>query len=90
MHVPVGILPAAARGHPACGAAGRLTGRLQVSKLLRSLLLCLTVPDLMAALCKKEGLVPCTRRIKRAQLCGMPYVVAARSDSQRTTAWTHW
>ena len=56
MHVPVSILPAAARGYPACGAPRRLTGRLQVSKLLLSLLCCLIVPDLMAALCKEQGL----------------------------------
>ena len=83
MHVPVSVLPAAARGHPARGAPRRLTGRMQVSKSLLSLLHALMVPGLMPALRKARGLVACTRRASSPMPCGMSCVAASCLDSQR-------
>ena len=83
VHVSVSILPAAARGHPACGAPGRLTGRMQVSKILLSLLHLLSVPDLTPALRKAQCLAPCTRRASSPIPCSMSCVAAAHLDSQK-------
>ena len=81
MRVYVSVLPAAARGHPACGASGRLTGRLQVSPMLLSLLHFLVVPDHLPAVRKAHGLIPHTKRRNSPKPRGMTCVAATCLDT---------